>query len=86
MTNVMIVCPVTELRIPIGLQVEATHAFRRRVPDSGSVRCGACGRIHSWYRAETLLDGAGSPGRRYRDVGPNGPALRYVFRPDLAEY
>jgi hypothetical protein len=85
-TNVMIVCPVTERRIPIGLQVEASHAFRRHVPYSGSVRCGACGRTHSWYRQETLLDDATASRRRYREVGPDAPAIRYLFRPDLAEY
>jgi hypothetical protein len=85
-SKVMIVCPVTERRVPIGLHVEATHAFRRHVPYSGSVRCEACGRTHSWYREETVLEGATAPGRRYRDVGPNVPAIRYVFRRDLAEY
>jgi hypothetical protein len=85
-TNVMIVCPVTERRVPTGLQVDATHAFRRQVPYSGSVRCGACDRTHSWYRQETLLDGATTPGRRYREVEPDAPTIRYVFRRDLAEY
>jgi hypothetical protein len=82
----MIVCPVTERRVPTGLQVEATPAFRRQVPHGGSVRCGACGRTHSWYRQETILEGATTPGRRDRDVGPSVPAVRYVFRRDLAEY
>jgi hypothetical protein len=85
-TNVMIVCPVTERRVPTGLWAEAANAFRRHLPYSGSVRCGACGRTHTWYRQETLLEGGTASGRRPRGVGPKAPAVPYVFRPDLAEY
>jgi hypothetical protein len=85
-TKVMIVCPVTERRIPIGVQVHATRAFRRELPHSGSVLCGACHRTHSWDRRETLLEGAPISRRRDGEIEPKVPTIRYVLRRDLAQY
>ncbi len=57
MPRVLIICPVTERRVPTGLEADSGPAFRRRIPMSGSVRCEACHRFHSWSRPETSLEG-----------------------------
>ena len=85
MPQVMIVCPVTERRVPVGLEVEAHPAFRRDLPSSGTVRCAACHRRHAWDRAETLLEGVSSRQRRERQTPASKSGIRYLLGPvDLA--
>jgi len=85
MPRVMIVCPVTEQRVPIGIEVEDGPRFRRGVPHSGTVRCEACRRYHAWYRAETVLEGVATRQRRDRLTAPRATGIRYVLGPgDLA--
>jgi hypothetical protein len=84
-TNVMIVCPVTERPVPIGLQVRATRGFRRDVPKSGSVRCLACHRRHMWERQETTLEGVAASWRRDGGIQPRLP-IRHVLGGDIARY
>lgn len=85
MPNVMIMCPVTERRVPIGMEVEAGPRFRHGVPYSGTLRCGACGRFHAWYRAETVLEGVTDRRRRERPPVSTAPRIRYTLRQgDLA--
>ncbi len=85
MPQVMIVCPVTERRVRIGMEAEVGPGFRRSVPHSGTVSCDACGRIHNWFRQEAVLEGVAAPRRRERPA-PSAPGgIRYVLRPvDLA--
>ena len=81
MAQVMIVCPVTERRVPLGIEVEAGPAYRRHVPTSGTLRCVACHRVHSWYRAETVLEG--TPGRQRiieRPARSTTTDVRYIMR------
>jgi len=85
MPKVMIVCPVTERRVPVGLEVEADRAFRRDLPTSGTVRCVACHRRHAWYRAETVLEGTASRQRLERPTPSTQSGIRYTLGPaDLA--
>ena len=81
MSRVMIMCPVTERRVPIGLEVEAGPRFRRDVPHSGTVRCDACRRFHAWYRAETVLEGVTDRRPRERPTAPATTSIRYVLGP-----
>jgi hypothetical protein len=77
----MIVCPVKELPVPTKSEVEATRAFRRSVPESGTIICEACGRRHSWYRPETFLEGEPMP-RARRQIGAptTAPRSGWVMR------
>lgn len=75
MSRVMIVCPVKESPVPTKFEVEPTRAFRRDLPESGTTVCEACGRRHSWYRSETLLEGEKMPVAR-RHIGDIHPAPR----------
>ena len=78
MTNVMILCPVTERPVPVGLQVRPTRRYRSDLPQSGSVRCLACHRRHYWDRRETILEGATASWRRDGGIEPRLPATRYL--------
>jgi hypothetical protein len=80
-TNVMIVCPVTERPVPVGLQVRPTRRYRSDLPQSGSVRCLACHRRHYWDRRETILEGATASWRRDGGIEPKLPA-RYLLGRD----
>ncbi len=82
MLKVMIVCPVTERRVPTGLEVEPGTRSRRSLPESGTLHCHACHRTHSWYRAETLFDGVIE--RRHDDPATKqtAPRIRYTLRQD----
>jgi len=85
MSRVMIVCPVTERRVPTGLEVEPGTRSRRGIPESGSLRCDACHRTHSWYRAETVFDGVTDHRRQEPAAAPTAPGIRYTLRQgDLA--
>jgi hypothetical protein len=81
MPRVLIICPVTERRVPTGLEADTGPAFRRRIPMSGSVRCEACHRFHSWSRPETSLEGV-PPSRRMRPSSDahTQPRIRYLMR------
>ena len=57
MTRVLLSCPVTERLVPTGYEVEARSGFRRALPRSTVLECGSCGRTHSWYRQEAILEG-----------------------------
>jgi hypothetical protein len=77
----MIVCPVKELPVPTRVEVEATRAFRKGVPESGTIACKACGRRHSWYRPETFLEGQPMPLTRRQTGAPNpAPRSGWVMR------
>jgi hypothetical protein len=81
LSRVMIVCPVKELPVPTKVEVEATRAFRKRVPESGTIDCVACGRRHSWYRPETFLEGQPRPvARRQSGVATPAPRTGWVMR------
>ncbi len=85
MPRVMIVCPVAERRVTIGIEVEAGPRSRSGVPHSGTVRCDACHRYHTWYRAETVLEGATDPRRQEAATAPKTPGIRYrLGQGDLA--
>ncbi len=79
MSRVMIVCPVTERLVPTRYEAEPGRAFRRRLPESGSVVCDACTRRHAWFRAETLLEGQPRPKTRL-EVEPRSTQPRWVLR------
>ena len=79
MPKVMIVCPVTERRVLTGLEVEPGTRSRRGLPDSGTLRCDACQRTHSWYRAETLFDGATVRRNDKPAPKPTAPGIRYTL-------
>ena len=81
MPRVLIICPVTEVRVPTGFEADLVPAFRRTIPQSGSVRCEACHRFHSWSRPETSLEGAPA-GRRRRlpSTADTAPRIRYLMR------
>ena len=57
MTRVLLSCPVTERLVPTGYEVEADSGFRRALPRSTVLECRSCGRTHSWYRQEAILEG-----------------------------
>ena len=81
MSRVMIICPVTEQPVPTRHEAEATSSFRRSLPESGSLTCEACGRRHSWFRPETLLEGQPRPNeRRHRSTEAPSTQPRWVLR------
>ena len=57
MPRVLLSCPVTERLVPTGYRVEAETGFRRALPHSTRLECPSCGRTHSWYRQEAVLEG-----------------------------
>lgn len=54
MGMVSIVCPNTGKVVPTGVLMSETE-FARAVFGGNDLRCPACGRIHSWSKAEARL-------------------------------
>ena len=67
MPRVMFRCPVTERLVPTGYESDGDPGFRRLLPHSTTVSCGACGRTHAWHREEVMLEG--SERRERRGIG-----------------
>lgn len=73
MPRVMIICPVTERPVPTRFEVDAIAGFRRRLPESASLQCQACGRRHAWFRAEAVLEGQRRSTTSSRIAAPDDP-------------
>ena len=55
MGMVSIVCPNTGKIVPTGILMSEAE-FARSTLDSNDLRCPACGRIHSWSKADAQLE------------------------------